>query len=48
MPLTKSASKEAISANIRELLASGRPKDQAVAITLDVAKRAKRAKKRKA
>lgn len=46
MPLKRGKSKEIISANIRELLESGRPRDQAVAIALDVA-RAKKKKKEK-
>ena len=38
MPLVGGASKQAISSNIRELKASGRPQKQAVAIALDKAK----------
>ncbi len=38
MPLKRGKSKEVISANIRELLESGRPKDQAVAAALDTAR----------
>jgi hypothetical protein len=34
MPLKKGASKKAIEANIRELVASGRPQKQAVAIAM--------------
>lgn len=37
MPLVKGKSKQAISANIRELVRSGRPQKQAVAITLSEA-----------
>jgi hypothetical protein len=43
MPLAKGSSKKAISSNISELVHSGRPQKQAVAIALDVARRAKRA-----
>ena len=46
MPLIKSASDKARSKNIGELIASGRPKDQAAAIAYDVQRRAKK-KKRK-
>ena len=41
MPLKKGRSKNAVSYNIRELMESGRPKDQAVAIALDKAGRKK-------
>ena len=41
MPLKKGRSKSAVSYNIRELMESGRPKDQAVAIALDKAGRKK-------
>ena len=34
MPLIKSSKKSAVSANIRELIADGRPQKQAVAIAL--------------
>jgi hypothetical protein len=44
MPLIKSASKEAIGDNIREMISSGHPRDQAIAAALDTARRAKRAK----
>jgi len=37
MPLRKGKSREAISSNIRELKASGRPQNQAVAIALSTA-----------
>lgn len=40
MPLIKSASKNAIQKNIRAEIAAGKPKKQAVAIALDVARRA--------
>ena len=39
MPLRKGSSREVVSDNIRELIDSGRPKKQAVAIALDVARR---------
>jgi len=45
MPLKKGRSKKVISANIRELMHSGRPQKQAVAIALNTARR--NAKKRK-
>lgn len=35
MPLVKSGSDEALEANIKELIDSGHPRDQAVAIALD-------------
>ena len=35
MPLSKKCSKAATSANIREMIASGHPKDQAVAAALN-------------
>jgi hypothetical protein len=41
MPLIKGSSKKAISANIGELVGSGRPQKQAVAIALDTARKAK-------
>ena len=40
MPLIKSSSKEALSENIRELRNSGYPEKQAVAIALDVQRKA--------
>lgn len=40
MPLNKGKSQKAISSNIRELKASGRPQAQAVAIALDTARKA--------
>lgn len=43
MPLTKGSSQKAVSSNISELMHSGRPQKQAIAIALDVARRAKRA-----
>jgi hypothetical protein len=45
MPLIKSASADAISANIREM-SQNHPHDQAVAAALDTARRAKRKRKR--
>lgn len=44
MPLIKSSSREAISDNIKTEMAHDKPQKQAVAIALDVARRAKRAK----
>ncbi len=41
MPLKKSASKKAVSANIRAEIAAGKPQKQAVAIALSVARKAK-------
>ena len=43
MPLIKYASKEAIGENIKEMVASGHPRNQAIAAALDTARRAKRA-----
>lgn len=40
MPLIKSKSKEAISKNIKTEMKAGKPQKQAVAIALDVARRA--------
>ncbi len=37
MPLKKGSGKKVISENIAELIRSGRPKDQAVAIAMQVA-----------
>ncbi|NGX26560.1 MAG: hypothetical protein K940chlam6_00485 [Chlamydiae bacterium] len=39
MPLKKGKSREVISENIRELVQSGRPQKQAIAIALDEARR---------
>lgn len=43
MPLKKGSSQKAISANISELVHSGRPQKQAIAIALDVSRRSKHA-----
>lgn len=43
MPLIESASRPAVSKNIEAEMAAGKPQKQAVAIALDVARRAKRA-----
>ena len=43
MPLVKGGSKKAVSANIRAERKAGKPQKQAVAIALNVARRAKRA-----
>lgn len=45
MPLKKGKSKEIISANVSELMKSGRKKDQAVAIAMNEAGKGKRKKK---
>ena len=49
MPLVKSASKEAVKKNIKKEIAAGKPTKQAVAIALDVQRKAggKSAKKEK-
>lgn len=43
MPLKKGSSKKTVSTNIRELVHSGKPQKQAVAIALDVARRSNKA-----
>jgi hypothetical protein len=45
MPLKKSASKKAVSENIRTEMKAGKPQKQAIAIALDVQRRAKKKKK---
>jgi hypothetical protein len=47
MPLKKSASKKAVSENIRTEIKAGRPQKQAVAIALETQRRAKKGKKKK-
>lgn len=45
MPLIKSASKKAVSKNIKTEMKAGKPQKQAVAIALETARRAKGKKK---
>jgi hypothetical protein len=47
MPLKKGYSKKTISKNIRTEMKSGRPRNQAIAIALDVARKAKKKRKKK-
>lgn len=47
MPLKKGKSKKVISENIAELIRSGRPKDQAVAIAMSKAGKSRKGKGRK-
>lgn len=47
MPLKKGSSKKTISENIRELINSGRPADQAAAIAYDKAGKSNKDKKEK-
>lgn len=44
MPLVKSASKKAVGTNIKAELAAGKSRTQAIAIALDVQRRAKKAR----
>lgn len=44
MPLQRGKSKKAVSANIRELVHSGRPQKQAIAIAMNVAGKGRKAK----
>ena len=46
MPLRKGSSKAAVSANIRTLLHEGRPRDQAIAIAMSKAGKAKKKPKK--
>lgn len=46
MPLKKGSSKATIAKNIKTEIAHGKPQKQAVAISLDVARKAKKAKKK--
>ena len=46
MPLIKSKSKKAVSENIRREMDAGKPQKQAVAIALDVQRRAKSRKRK--
>lgn len=45
MPLKKSAKKKDVAKNIRTEIKSGKPRKQAIAIALDVQRRAKKGKK---
>ena len=45
MPLKKGGSKKAVRENIRTLIGEGKPQEQAVAISIDKAKKGKKPKK---
>ena len=45
MPLKKGSGKDVVSANIRELMGSGRPQKQSIAIALSKAGKSKEKKK---
>lgn len=47
MPLKKGYSRKSVSSNIRAEMKSGKPQKQAIAIALDVARRAKAKRKGK-
>jgi hypothetical protein len=47
MPLKKSASKEAVSSNIKTEMAAGQPQKQAIAIALSTQRKARGVKKGK-
>lgn len=47
MPLKKGYSAKSVSQNIKTEMKSGKPQDQAIAIALDVARKAKKAAKKR-